>query len=385
MSRIYSSEQVSRGHVDKICDQIADAIVTDCLAHDKDSRVAIEVLIKNDTVVIAGEITTKHTPDYAALVMGVMAKIGIDKLGYSSIDVRGLITKQSPDIAMGVDKGGAGDQGIMYGYATNETAELLPMPFAVATTFIQKLEELDCPMFMPDAKAQVSYDYDTGKITTFLCSVQHDADADIKSVRKVIRSLMVLVASEYGLNTDFEMLVNPTGRFVIGGSKADCGVTGRKLACDTYGGIARIGGGALSGKDPSKVDRSAAYMARKIAVDLVRAGYCDKCEIQIAYAIGKAKPVSVVAETFGTAYVCPECIDRYIKANYDLTPKGIIKALHLLDVDYNLVSSGGHFGKDMLPWEMDDEMIDDVYGNHEFDPLDFSDDETPKNRKRDVF
>ena len=166
MSRIYSSEQVSRGHVDKICDQIADAIVTDCLAHDKDSRVAVEVLIKNETV---------------------MARIGIDKLGYSSVDVRGLITKQSPDIAMGVDKGGAGDQGIMYGYATNETAEFLPMPFAVATTFIQRLEELNCPMLMPDAKAQVSYDYDTDRITTFLCSVQHDADADLKSVRKVIK------------------------------------------------------------------------------------------------------------------------------------------------------------------------------------------------------
>lgn len=385
MSKIYSSEQVSRGHVDKICDQIADAIVTDCLMHDRNSRVAVEVLLKNETVIIAGEITSEHEPNYAELVMQVMADIGIDKLGYSSIDVKGLITKQSPDIAMGVDKGGAGDQGIMYGYATNETPELLPTPFAVATKFIKRLEALDCPMLMPDAKAQVSFDYDEGRITTFLCSVQHSEDATLDDIRKIIESLMVLVASEYGLNTDFEKLINPTGRFVVGGSKADCGVTGRKLACDTYGGIARIGGGALSGKDPSKVDRSAAYMARRIAVDLVRAGYCDEVEIQIAYAIGKAEPVSVVAETFGTAHVCPDCIDRYIKANYDLTPKGIIKALHLLDVDYNLVSSGGHFGKDMLPWEMDDEMIDDVYGNHEFDPLDFSDDETPKNRKRDVF
>ena len=244
-----------------------------------------------------------------------MADIGIDKLGYSSIDVKGLITKQSPDIAMGVDKGGAGDQGIMYGYATNETPELLPTPFAVATKFIKRLEALDCPMLMPDAKAQVSFDYDEGRITTFLCSVQHSEDATLDDIRKIIESLMVLVASEYGLNTDFEKLINPTGRFVVGGSKADCGVTGRKLACDTYGGIARIGGGALSGKDPSKVDRSAAYMARRIAVDLVRAGYCDEVEIQIAYAIGKAEPVSVVAETFGTAHVCPDCIDRYIKAS----------------------------------------------------------------------
>lgn len=355
MSKIYSSEQVSRGHVDKICDQIADAIVTDCLMHDRNSRVAVEVLLKNETVIIAGEITSEHEPNYADLVMQVMADIGIDKLGYSSIDVKGLITKQSPDIAMGVDKGGAGDQGIMYGYATNETPELLPTPFAVATKFIKRLEALDCPMLMPDAKAQVSYDYDEGRITTFLCSVQHSEDATLDDIRKIIESLMVLVASEYGLNTDFEKLINPTGRFVVGGSKADCGVTGRKLACDTYGGIARIGGGSLSGKDPSKVDRSAAYMARRIAVDLVRAGYCDEVEIQIAYAIGKAEPVSVVAETFGTAHVCPDCIDRYIKANYNLTPHGIIAQLHLLDVDYNFVSSGGHFGKEYLPWEIEDE------------------------------
>lgn len=363
MSKIYSSEQVSRGHVDKICDQIADAIVTDCLMHDRNSRVAVEVLLKNETVIIAGEITSEHEPNYADLVMQVMADIGIDKLGYSSIDVKGLITKQSPDIAMGVDKGGAGDQGIMYGYATNETPELLPTPFAVATKFIKRLEALDCPMLMPDAKAQVSFDYDEGKITTFLCSVQHSKDATLDDIRKIIESLMVLVASEYGLNTDFEKLINPTGRFVVGGSKADCGVTGRKLACDTYGGIARIGGGALSGKDPSKVDRSAAYMARRIAVDLVRAGYCDEVEIQIAYAIGKAEPVSVVAETFGTAKVCPDCIDRYIKANYNLTPRGIITQLHLLDVDYNLVSSGGHFGKDYLPWEIEDEeLLGEIYG-----------------------
>lgn len=363
MSKIYSSEQVSRGHVDKICDQIADAIVTDCLAHDKNSRVAVEVLLKNETVIIAGEITSEHEPNYAEIVMQVMTDIGIDKLGYSSIDVKGLITKQSPDIAMGVDKGGAGDQGIMYGYATNETPELLPTPFAVATKFIKRLEDLDCPMLMPDAKAQVSFDYDEGRITTFLCSVQHSEDVTLDDIRKIIESLMALVASEYGLNTDFEKLINPTGRFVVGGSKADCGVTGRKLACDTYGGIARIGGGALSGKDPSKVDRSAAYMARRIAVDLVRAGYCDEVEIQIAYAIGKADPVSVVAETFGTAKVCPDCIDRYIKANYNLTPRGIITQLHLLDVDYNYVSSGGHFGKDYLPWEIEDEeLLDEIYG-----------------------
>ena len=361
MSKIYTSEQISCGHVDKICDQIADAIVTDCLAHDKNSRVAVECLIKNSTIIIAGEITSNHEPEYADLVFSVLNRIGIEKLGYECIDVRGLITKQSADIAMGVDKGGAGDQGIMFGYATNETPELLPIPFAVATRFIEHLEDLNCPMLLADAKAQVSYDYDSGRITTFLCSVQHTADTDVEDIRPIIAPLMMLTAAEYGLNTDFEQLINPTGRFVIGGSKADCGVTGRKLACDTYGGIGRIGGGALSGKDPSKVDRSAAYMARKIAVDIVKAGYCDKCEIQIVYAIGKAEPVSVAVDTFGTAKVCDHFFQEYIKTNYDLTPKGIIEYLHLLNVDYNDVSCGGHFGKKWLPWEMDDETASDLY------------------------
>ncbi len=363
MSNIYTSEQVSCGHVDKICDQIADAIVTDCLLHDKNSRVAVECLIKNSTIIIAGEITSSHEADYAALVCQVMDRIGIDKLGYECIEVRGMISKQSADIAMGVDKGGAGDQGIMFGYATKETPELLPLPFAVATRFIKHLEDLRCPMFLADAKAQVSYDYESGRITTFLCSVQHKADVSLNDIRLVIEPLMVLTAAEYGLNTDFEKLINPTGRFVIGSSRADCGVTGRKLACDTYGGIGRIGGGALSGKDPSKVDRSATYMARKIAVDFVKAGYCDKCEIQIGYAIGKAEPISVTVDTFGTAKVSDMFFQKSIQNNYDLTPAGIISYLHLLNVDYNKVSSGGHFGKAGLPWEMADEEISDLYEN----------------------
>ena len=361
MSKIYTCEQVSRGHVDKICDQISDAIVTDCLRHDRNSRVAVECLMKGNNVVIAGEITSSHEPDYAGLVCRVFSKIGIDGF-FDKVNVRTLITKQSADIALGVDKGGAGDQGIMYGYATNETPEMLPIPFAVATRFIHMLEDCSSPMLLPDAKAQVSYDYETGRITTFLCSVQHTEDCDVEDIRPVIESLMILTASEYGLNTDFEKLINPTGRFVIGGSQADSGVTGRKLACDTYGGIGHIGGGAFSGKDPSKVDRSAAYMARKIARDLVSAGYCDKCEVQIAYAIGKAEPVSVAVDTFGTAFVCPSCIDRYVLTNYDLTPAGIISQLHLLDVDYNMVSAGGHFGDNGMPWELDDEEVEDFFG-----------------------
>ena len=355
--RILTCEQVSDGHPDKICDQIADAIVTDCLKHDPDSRVAIECLIKDRHIVIAGELTSKHEPDYRALVTDVFEKIGWEKLCfgdpllYAGPDIGILVKKQSPDIALGVDKGGAGDQGIMYGYATNETPELLPVPFVVATKFLQILKHHPSRMFRADAKAQVSFDYDTGRITTFLCSVQHSPDVEVSDFRHVIESIMVLAASEYALNTDFVKLVNPTGRFVIGGSFADCGVTGRKLACDTYGGIGRIGGGALSGKDPSKVDRSGAYMARKIARDIVLAGYADRCEIQIAYAIGLTEPVSVNIDCFGTENQNPKMIEQFVKDSYDLTPRGISERLQLTKVDYNKVSSYGHFGKADLPWE----------------------------------
>ena len=356
MSRIITCEQVSNGHPDKICDQIADAIVTDVLQHDKNGRVAIECLVKDSHIVIAGELTSSWKPDYRMIVDEVFNRIGREKLGignpvHMAPDISILVKEQSPDIALGVDKGGAGDQGMMMGYATNETPELLPVPFVVATKFLQILKNHPSRMFRADAKAQVSYDYDTDRITTFLCSVQHSPDVEPADFRHVIESMMVLAASEYCLNTDFEKLVNPTGRFVIGGSYADCGVTGRKLACDTYGGVGRIGGGAMSGKDPSKVDRSGAYIARKIARDIVRAGYADKCEVQIAYAIGVAEPVSIYVETFGTGYQTQEFLDAYVRDTYDLTPRGIIEKLGLLDVDYNTVSAYGHFGKEGLPWE----------------------------------
>jgi S-adenosylmethionine synthetase len=354
--RIITCEQVSDGHPDKICDQIADAIVTDCLQNDKKARVAIECLIKDNHLIIAGELTSTHKPDYRSIANMVIDRIGAEKLGYSNpilggLDIGILVKEQSPDIAQGVDTGGAGDQGMMYGYATNETPELLPIPFIVATRFLQILKKHPSRMFRADAKAQVSFDYDSGKITTFLCSVQHSPDVEPSDFRHIIQGMMVLAAAEYGLNTDFEVLVNPTGRFVVGGSFADCGVTGRKLACDTYGGVGRIGGGAMSGKDPSKVDRSGAYMARKIARDIVLAGYADQCEVQIAYAIGVAQPVSVHVDCFGTEFADPDMIAQYVRDSYDLTPKGIIEKLHLLDVDYNKVSSYGHFGKKDLPWE----------------------------------
>lgn len=356
MSRIITCEQVSNGHPDKICDQIADAVVTDCLRHDRNSRVAIETLIKDDQIVIAGELTSTHEPDYRKLVSDVFGRIGYDRLGYGGTflgepRIGLLVKKQSPDIALGVDRGGAGDQGMMYGYATDETPELLPIPFVVATKFLLQLKDYPSRMFRADAKAQVSYDYDSGRITTFLCSVQHSPDVEPADFRHIIEVLMVTAASQYGLNSDFEKLVNPTGRFVIGGPYADCGVTGRKLACDTYGGVGHIGGGAMSGKDPSKVDRSGAYMARKIARDIVLAGYADRCEVQIAYAIGVAEPVSVYVETFGTEHEDRRVIEGYIRDSYDLTPRGIIESLGLLDVDYNQVSAYGHFGKPGLPWE----------------------------------
>lgn len=362
--RIITSEQVSAGHPDKICDQIADAIVTDCLKNDKNSRVAIECLFKNRNLIIAGELTSTHEPDYKVLVQQVFNRInnggadnadaGLDyKLDFTAdeLNIEILVDHQSCDIALGVNIGGAGDQGMMYGYATNETPELLPIPYVIATRFLELLKAYPCRMLKADAKVQVSYDYDSGRITTFLCSVQHIPNVEVDDFREIIENLMVRTAATYGLNTDFVKLINPTGRFVLGSSFADCGVTGRKLACDTYGGIGHIGGGAMSGKDPSKVDRSGAYMARKIARDIVSAGYADKAEVQIAYAIGVAEPVSVYVETFGTEKQDIEFINQYVRENYDLTPRGIIDNLGLLDVDYNEVSAYGHFGKKGLPWE----------------------------------
>ena len=315
---------------------------------------AIECLLKKNQLFIAGEVTNDYQPNYHQIVHEVLTRIGAEKLGF---DMRGLlrigilVDNQSPDIALGVDKGGAGDQGIMYGYATNETVEQMPIPYMVATKFLQLLKAHLSRMFRADAKAQVSYDYDTGCITTFLCSVQHSPDVEVSDFRHIIESMMVLAACEYGLDGNFQKLVNLTGRFVLGGSYADCGVTGRKLACDTYGGIGRMGGGALSGKDPTKVDRSAAYMARKIAKDIVQAGYADKCEVQLAYAIGVVQPVGVSVECFGTEHEALDFIQAYINDSYDLTPQGIIQRLGLLDVDYNKVSAYGHFGKAGLPWE----------------------------------
>lgn len=344
---IYTSEQVSSGHPDKLCDQISDAIVTECLKHDKASRVAVETLIKDNQVVLAGEIKTNHLFDAKAIVQSI-----VEPLGMTDVQVTNLIGLQSPDIALGVDTGGAGDQGLMFGYATDETPEYLPLPYVLATRVLEKLQALKSPYLLSDAKAQVTYDYDNKRIETFLVSIQHTENASRKKVKAIVKLAMKQVAKAYKQNTDFKVLVNPTGRFVLGGSYADAGVTGRKIVADTYGGFAHHGGGAFSGKDPSKVDRSAAYMARKIAKDIVREGYAKRCEVQLAYAIGKKQPVSVSVDTFGTSkgYSDMQLADM-IRLRYDLTPKGIIEELGLLEVDYNLTSSYGHFGKSYLPWE----------------------------------
>ena len=346
---LFTSEQVSAGHPDKICDQIADAIVTDCLRHDRDSRVAVECMIKDCMILIAGEITSKHAPDYEILCREVLRRIGDpDPEAYL---VNSLVTCQSRDIGVGVDRGGAGDQGLVFGYATNETPEMLPLPFAVATRALELLRGLHSPLLLPDAKSQVTFDYSARRIHTFLISTQHHAYVEQREIYELVRSVMDEASDAYGLNHDFRVLVNPTGSFVTGGSYADTGVTGRKLICDTYGGVCRCGGGALSGKDPTKVDRSAAYMARKIACDVVRERLALRCEVQLAYAIGVAAPVSVSAQFFGTNREPPHVILRRIRSRYGLTPTGIIDSLGLKNVDYNLVSAYGHFGKAGLPWE----------------------------------
>lgn len=345
---IFTSEQVSNGHPDKICDQISDAILTECLRQDKGSRVAIETFIKDNNIVVGGELTTEVEVDYEKTIKEVLKRIGIEE--YNSYKIINFTKKQSPDIAQGVNAGGAGDQGMMFGYATNETEEYMPLPYVIATKALLNLKELNHKGLKPDAKSQVSYDYSNNRIDTFLISTQHSEDMDIEEVREVVKEIMIKTARDMKLNTDFNILVNPTGRFVVGSSFADAGLTGRKIIADTYGGIARHGGGAFSGKDPSKVDRSGAYISRRIAKDIVRKEMADKCEVQISYAIGVAEPTSVYVECFGTNKVPLEEIKRYVYS-YDLTPNGIIKFLNLLEVDYNKVSAYGHFGKKEMPWE----------------------------------
>ena len=346
---MFTSEQVSAGHPDKICDQISDAVVTDCLKHDRNSRVAVEALIKENHVVVAGEITSKHEPDIRRLVRSVL--MFTEPVIYDDFDLQTFITRQSEDIALGVDKKGAGDQGSMFGYATKETGKMLPMPFVLATEAIESLQTKRHPSLLPDSKAQVTYDYGRRRIDTFLISTQHKEDVEPDDVFHLCKRIMENVADAHCLNKDFRVLVNPTGRFVTGGSFADTGVTGRKIMCDTYGGAAHHGGGAFSGKDPTKVDRSGAYMARKIAKDILRHGFARRCEVQLAYAIGVEEPVSISVNTFHTGKVPAAYLVSWIRKHYDLTPAGIISSLGLRDVNYSNTATLGHFWYQWMPWE----------------------------------
>ena len=365
---IFSSESVSEGHPDKVCDKISDSILDEALTQDPYSRVAIETLVKNNEVVVAGELTTKATIDYDKVVRNAIKEIGYDKedLGfyYKTCNITKFIFEQSPDISQGVTEGqglfkemGAGDQGLMFGYASNEAmnydAEYMPLGIFLAHKLINRHKEIrksDKNTFLrPDAKAQVSIKYINGKpykIDTVVLSSQHTKDVSYDDLKDyVIEEIVQKTIDKNLIDKDTKFLINPTGRFVIGGPVGDSGLTGRKIIVDTYGGYAHHGGGAFSGKDPSKVDRSAAYMARHIAKSIVASNLADKCEIQIAYAIGVAEPVSVMVDTFNTEKISKDEIVKKVKDNFDLTPLGIIRDLDLLRPIYTVTTSGGHFGR----------------------------------------
>ena len=365
---LFTSESVTEGHPDKIADQVSDAILDACLEQDPYSRVAAETLTATGLVVIAGEITTKAYVDFQGLVRGVVASIGYDNALYgfdsNTCAVISTINKQSGDIAQGVDTGGAGDQGMMFGYAANETPELMPAAISLAHKLTHQLTAVrkngKLPYLRPDGKSQVTIEYVNGKparIDAVVISTQHadsvtneELHADI--MKYVIKA--VLPAEWLDENTKYH--INPTGRFVIGGPMGDTGLTGRKIIVDTYGGAGRHGGGAFSGKDPTKVDRSAAYMARYIAKNIVAAGLADKAEVQLAYAIGVADPVSVLVETFGTGKVADEKITELVRANFELKPKGIIESLKLRRPIYQKTAAYGHFGRNDadFTWEATD-------------------------------
>jgi len=366
---LFTSESVTEGHPDKIADQISDAVLDACLAEDQFSRVACETLTATGLVVIAGEITTKAYVDFQALVRGTIASIGYNNALYgfdsNTCAVISSINKQSGDIAMGVDTGGAGDQGMMFGYACRENAELMPMPIALAHKLTMRLSELrkhgKLPYLRPDGKSQVTVEYDANqkpvRIDAVVVSTQHAETVGKEELREdILKHVIQATLPAELLDEDTKYHINPTGRFVIGGPMGDTGLTGRKIIVDTYGGMGRHGGGAFSGKDPTKVDRSAAYVARYIAKNIVAAGLADRCEVQLAYAIGVADPVSVLVETFGTCKVDPEIIPDLVRAHFKLTPKGIIDSLKLRRPIYCKTAAYGHFGRNDpdFTWEATD-------------------------------
>lgn len=377
---LFTSESVGEGHPDKVADQISDAVLDEFLKHDPSARVACETLVKNDVVILAGEITSKHVVNYEKLVRSVVKDIGYNdpKLGFDDqgCSVMTFMSQQSPDISMGVNEHeglhkeqGAGDQGLMFGFACNETPELMPLPISLSHQIMRALARnrrtQHGSFLKPDAKSQVTVQYENGKpksVHTVVVSTQHAEDASLKQVEEyVIENIIKKVVPAQYLTAQTRYLINPTGRFVIGGPVGDCGLTGRKIIVDTYGGYSRHGGGAFSGKDPSKVDRSAAYAARYIAKNVVAAGLAQKCEVQLAYAIGVAKPVSVYVNTFDTGVVAEEKIGAAAQEIFELTPRGIIRSLDLLKPIYRPTASYGHFGRDAgadgsFSWERADKV-----------------------------
>lgn len=375
MKRLFTSESVTEGHPDKVCDLIADSILDAMLEQDSNSRVACEVCANNNFVLVMGEVTTKAVVDIEAIVRNTIKEIGYDKeeygFNYETCDVKIMLKKQSDDIALGVNKSkeekegesigeGAGDQGIIFGYACDETDEYMPFPIYYAHKLAKRLTEFrkngELSYLRPDGKTQVTVEYDElripKRIDAIVVSAQHNPDISQEVIRKdIIEKVINKVIPSKFLDEETRYFINPTGRFVIGGPAGDSGLTGRKIIVDTYGGYAPHGGGAFSGKDPTKVDRSAAYMARKIAKDIVKRGFAKKCQIELAYAIGVAKPVSVLVETFKTNKISEEDILKFINCEYDLTPRGIINSLSLKEPIYKYTTNYGHFGKTEMRWE----------------------------------
>ena len=365
---LFTSESVTEGHPDKVADQISDSILDHIMANDPMGRVACETLVTTGLALVAGEITTKSVIDYASIVRKTVQEIGYTDASYGfdykTCAVMCSVDTQSPDIAMGVDTGGAGDQGLMFGYATNESPELMPLPILLAHKLTKRLADArraGVPGFLrPDGKSQVSVEYDDDKpvrIDTVVISTQHAPEVSHAQLREeVIEHVIKPTLPPALLDAKTKYHINPTGRFVVGGPQGDCGLTGRKIIVDTYGGMGRHGGGAFSGKDPTKVDRSACYMARYIAKNVVAAGLADRVEVQLAYAIGVAEPVSVSVDTFGTGKIDQNKISQLVRENFQLTPRGIIQSLDLRKPIYKKTASYGHFGRNEpeFTWERTD-------------------------------
>ncbi len=370
---LFTSESVSEGHPDKLADAISDAVVDAVLAQDKRARIAVETLVKTGVAIVAGELTTTATVEFENLIRKTILDIGYNssEMGYdgASVGVINIIGKQSPDIAQGVDrkdekKQGAGDQGLMFGYATNETDVLMPAPIALAHRLVKKQADVrkkgKLPWLRPDAKSQVTLRYEDDKpvgLEAVVLSTQHSDDISTKNLREaVIEEILKPVLPTKWIDKRTKYHINPTGRFVVGGPVGDCGLTGRKIIVDTYGGYARHGGGAFSGKDPSKVDRSAAYAARYVAKNIVAAGLAEKCEVQVSYAIGVAEPTSIMIETFGTSRLNRERLTQLVRKHFDLTPYGLREMLDLARPIYQKTAAYGHFGRteSEFTWEKTD-------------------------------